>query len=358
MCDEMDWKAEAMRFRAERDQARQELARLKDRSRDTTVSAYDLLPEDEREAIAWVREHGGLSDVRLCHNAADNRRAELCSALDIDRETGWSDAMAAMRPRLMPEGMEFPRFDDGEPVKFGDAFRDHQGNTRSVLNVKMWQEGGFEIGTGQGSYDWYECGERVKRPAPKVLDADGVEIRVGDTVWPAFPDVDQRNLVERAEVVGIHAKYGRVDVQAVYATGLSFREQVDADQLTHRAPVLAADGRPLREGETVWDKDSGDRLIVGAIEDGGHTIMCQYADFDDSAIPTHGSWSPRNLTHERPESWERLVDDATMHPETYCVKRGIDIKDVNGTHLVLDEVTERMARDLVRRAKALAGVSE
>ena len=29
----------------------------------------------------------------------------------------------------------------------------------------------------------YEQGQRVKRPAPKVLDADGVEIKAGDTVW-------------------------------------------------------------------------------------------------------------------------------------------------------------------------------
>ena len=62
-----------------------------------------------------------------------------------------------------------------------------------------------------------------------------------------------------------------------------------------------------------------------------------------------------SLTHERPDSWERLEEDATIRPEAYCVKRGIDFSDVDGQHRVLDEVTERMARDLVRRAKALAG---
>ncbi len=63
---------------------------------------------------------------------------------------------------------------------------------------------------------------------------------------------------------------------------------------------------------------------------------------------------PSELAHERPESWERLEEDATISPETYCVKRGIDFSDVDGQHRVLDEVTERMARDLVRRAKELA----
>lgn len=30
----------------------------------TTVSAYDLLPDEDREALAWVREHGGLEAVK------------------------------------------------------------------------------------------------------------------------------------------------------------------------------------------------------------------------------------------------------------------------------------------------------
>ena len=253
MCDEMDWKAEAMRFRAERDQARQEYER------------FEAQRDQARQELYRARQ-----DLK-------NARVELCSALGIDPDTGWSDAMSEMGRRLMPEGMEWPRYEDGEPVKFGDAFRDHQGNTRSVLTVKIWQEGGFEIGTGQGTYDWHSASERVKRPAPKVLDADGVEIRVGDTVW--------------CEACG-----GPLTV-----------ESIDQD-----GTVLTKNG-----------------------------MMCMQHTGDD-------------LTHERPDSWERLESDATMHPETYCVKRGIDIKDVNGTHLVLDEVTERMARDLVRRAKALA----
>ena len=36
----------------------------RDPSEDVSVSAYDLLPADEREAIAWVREHGGLDAVK------------------------------------------------------------------------------------------------------------------------------------------------------------------------------------------------------------------------------------------------------------------------------------------------------
>ena len=199
---------------------------------------------EDIEAIAWVRRHGGVEALRRMFQDADSRRVELCGALGIDLDKGWSEAMAAMLLRLMPEGMEWPRFEDGEPVAFHDKGLDVHGHTRSVEGVKFTQGGFIFISDDMGNAWWAnDCGpmedpeidpsKRVKRPAPKV---------------PAF------------------------------------------------------DGKPLRVGETVWDKDSGDRLIVGAIEDGGHTVTCRYADLGDSAIPTHGSWSPCDLIHERPES--------------------------------------------------------
>lgn len=64
----------------------------------TTVSAYDLLSEDEREAIAWVREHGGLD---------------------------------AVEKRLMPEGMEWPTV-DGKPVDFKTLYEPSPGVLEAV----------------------------------------------------------------------------------------------------------------------------------------------------------------------------------------------------------------------------------
>ena len=41
----------------------------------TTVSAYDLLPDEDRKAIAWVREHGGLGAVeKRRHGVAEGHR--------------------------------------------------------------------------------------------------------------------------------------------------------------------------------------------------------------------------------------------------------------------------------------------
>lgn len=57
------------------------------------------------------------------------------------------------------------------------------------------------------------------------------------------------------------------------------------------------------------------------------------------------------LTHERPDSWERLEGDAGKNPFDYC-------KDVGHRLDTCENSEAYKARDLVRRCKALAGVSE
>ena len=93
-------------------------------------------------------------------------------------------------------------------------------------------------------------GEPIKRPAPKVLDADGVEIRVGDTVYGTV-DMEYRitSLSEyEPSVVHAEAIEGGNECGDEFIAGNprinSF--QLEDSKLTHRAPVIAADGKPLR----------------------------------------------------------------------------------------------------------------
>ena len=309
----------------------------------TTMSAYDLLAKEDREALRWVREHGGLSDVRLCHNAAYNRRVELCSALGIDLETGWSDAMACMGTRLMPEGMEWPVFEDGEPVRIGSDFGyGVKLGSFEVTSILFTSEGCFL----EPDYSWeaddyalkVKQGVRVKRPAPKVLDADGAEISEGDDLW---------------HVSG----YGPRTVGKVNADGSFCFEGCErtykAEEFTHRAPVIAADGKPLREGDTVYDVEDakGYPHTVASLElDGlGHVkTTCE------EPTPASVSIHPSRLTHERPDSWDRLMDDATQHPWYYCRQHGEETDAVSPDD-DLAEVVTPFEQDLVRRATALAG---
>ena len=321
----------------------------RDPAEDVSVSAYDLLPEEEREAIAWVRDHGGIESVKaqrresmpraayerkkagfLGHIAecerALGRRRDAITRLANENDTLRLE-IAQMRPRLMPEGMEWPRFESGEPVRIGDVVSDVE--VRSVV----FRDGGILLSdctSVPGWGTWRSYKEPIKRPS-KVLDADGVEIRVGDTVYYVDGREQRVNTVARL-TDDDYVQFGRIN-EAGYVTYCE-AACIQPNQLTHRAPVLAADGRPLREGEHVYHVETGTELVVKKLPKPG-----EYQAVVVFALPTSPashltSFDPDRLTHERPDSWERLEEDARS---CTCVMEAID---------------------LVRRAKKLAGVGE
>lgn len=84
----------------------------------------------------------------------------------------------ALFERQLPEGIEWPRFEDGELVKIGDAYEKASGTTGVVTSIHLRQYGGvptWVIGKGGGKV-CVRPGERVKRPEPadtqEKIDAD------------------------------------------------------------------------------------------------------------------------------------------------------------------------------------------
>ena len=324
--------------------AKQILADIADqieREQDAMVadSPYDALPPDEREAVAWVRERGGLGHVKdIIHDF----RA-VVERLGIEwSESELHNVMDVLDKRLLPEGMEWPRYEGGEPVRIGDEVtvivHDEDGDfdrTLEIRSIKYKQDGVLLEGT-KNEMVMISHDERVRRPA-KVLDADGAEIRVGDTVWAIDDGI--RYEVRKSKV----SEDGRILVRPDYSP---YDEHIDPALLTHRAPVLAADGRPLREGETVWDKDTGDRFEVDGFSEDGF-VVCWDLDKCEADIEI----KPSQLTHERPvvDTWERLEEDVANAscPDVHCANHHIDASDAS--------YEWAMARDIVRRAKALAG---
>ena len=344
----------------------------RDPAADVSVSAYDLLPQEDREAIAWVREHGGIEVLRRMFQDADSRRVELCAALGIDLDKGWSEAMAAMRLRLMPEGTEWllevwPKWSNGEYCKFGDWWvSDNYGEPKpkqfrklSIYTPEQLDEWGQGDGESYG-YEWdfvrpsdpkYRP-DKVEPPAPKVLDADGVEIREKRDVW-WICEGDER---------GVHAE--RLRVETICPNGLiecspyngGTWVYLEPSELYVNKPVPASDGKPLREGETVygigWTKH---RFVVRAASDyeedepdGRFCVPCIDKDDGDEEC-----WcDPSQLTHERPDSWERLEADANA---AVCIYFGASVKDCENCDHNSWECSYDKSRDLVRRARALAG---
>ena len=303
-----------------------------DHSKEVSMSAYDLLPEEDRKAIAWVREKGGVNALSMGFQDADNRRIELCSSLGIDLETGWANAMVAMRRRLMPEGMEWPKV-DGKPVDFVTGYEPSLG----VLEVvSIYSNGACEV----MSHDGIIRGVKgIHISEPKALDADGVEVRVGDVLY-------RKSDGHMVKVVEVYEKTF-TDADDYVRPGEGY---------THRAPVFAADGRPLHEGEHVYHVETGAELVVKELPKPG-----EYQAVVVFAPPARHltSFDPDQLTHERPvaDTWERLEEDAGKEACEYFAHMPCGCE----TSEMLDETVEKcnaaMARDLVRRAKKLAGVS-
>lgn len=76
----------------------------------------------------------------------------------------------------------WPKFDDGEYVMYEDEF-EFDGEVKTAYGFNFGVGGRVSICSDKGSHVRLPNGEHVKRPAPKVLDADGVEIKAGDTVY-------------------------------------------------------------------------------------------------------------------------------------------------------------------------------
>lgn len=378
---------------------------------------------EQVEGGAWVREHGGLEPIKSSLSALEL----LAEGIEIDTGLAFYDESPKERcvalrnevkSRLMPEGMEWPCFDDGEPVRIGDEAPFGSDGRMVVTGIEL-VEGGFVLHGRDGGIErpcqtGYKVGVRVKRPAPKVLDADGVEILEKRDAW-WICEGDER---------GVHAE--RLRVETICPNGLiecspyngGTWVYLEPSELYVNEPVPASDGRPLEVGQTVWTLDdpsfecvvlkfgngtvhlksepdhllqrnpsqlTHERPAIGAdgeLVKSGDTVWCvatdeqlgymginpeSFAVYRDeltvycvyiydgelwaSLMETIRDVKVHYLTHQRPESWGSLEDDATLPAATYCERMGIEVEE--GCSFV-----EPMARDLVRRAKALAGVSE
>lgn len=124
------------------------------------------------------------ADMTDCDGAVNAVSGKRCDEFDLCKdcyETLCSDMADEIERYYIPR----PRFEDGEPVQWGDEI-EHPATEEScsVKSIHMFEDGYFCITCHDCSGSAvYSAGEGVKRPDPKVLDADGVEVKTGDTVW-------------------------------------------------------------------------------------------------------------------------------------------------------------------------------
>lgn len=80
-----------------------------------------------------------------------------------------------------------PLFEDGEPVQFGDRFVRDFGRDAKIDSLS-YTKGNSDYVNING-YERHDFAHRLKRPNPQVLDADGVQIEVGDVLYRTTDDM-------------------------------------------------------------------------------------------------------------------------------------------------------------------------
>ena len=181
-----------------------------------------------------------------------------------------------------------PRFEDGEVV----GVREYE----DIQGYCVYDDGEFFVTTPNRSID-YAAGERVERPAPEALGADGKPIVEGETVW-----LDEAHS-RCADSCGFE------DGNKYSLCGIERQEM-----LTVEDAHIEVDGR-------------------------------EYVRVCTCGAWCHASW----LTHTPPETQERIDDDVTLPPREYYnahIGHDVGLKDD-------EEVAVAMVHDLLRRQREL-----
>lgn len=160
----------AARHRAERDLAIQERERLE--------KEVGLLRGAEHERD-MLRDLADVLVVKVIEHPTGRTFVEGLDDAEIDDRI--DSIIEAIDRRLMPEGYEWPRYESGELVRIGDkaAYAIGVALDEPVASVEFF-EYGLRLHCG-GWQAFYGYKERVKRPA--ALAADGEPLEVGQTVW-------------------------------------------------------------------------------------------------------------------------------------------------------------------------------
>lgn len=274
---------------------------------DTVDRVCRLIGGDpEREAAAdWVEVNGGLDEVKhnysfmteqVAERVGVERKPDEPAHFTIGRIIGKLDK------RLMPEGMEWPRFEDGEKVKFGDEFAWGIGK-RKCTATKLGSEGFALLDKSIGNSAWhgYSYTERVKRPEPEVLAADGLPIEVGEIVYGGDG--------EAWEVTGIEN-----GPWSIVGKNGSKQREMKPKWLTHEVPTIYGnDGLPLLPGQKVVNKYSGDTIETV------HYDKCPYGHIEKWIRYKSGGWDlAKDVSRVEPkDTKERIAEDEKKHKWDY-----------------------------------------
>ena len=134
----------------------------------------------------------------------------------------------------MPEGMEWPKFDDGEPVRFGDRIRipfDFEGG---VKGIEILADGRYKLRDGMyedSASITYLKSERVRHPEPPATPSLGCHDTVAPDSWERWRDDAMLVAYDYCDQCGIDYDHD------------SDAEAKQAEDLERRAKALVGQGK-------------------------------------------------------------------------------------------------------------------
>lgn len=317
---------------------------------------------EERELFRHIADEIDREIDELRESFANQRYVNIEDAvrgvaLGIDDHGG---TKAAIDRYYLPR----PLFEDGEPVYIGAEIDDRKRGKLEVSRI-CYTDGGFYFNNSRGSNGrkmkgiTYKYGERVGRPKQPVLDADGVPIEEGDTMY------------------GTGREQHRYTVQVPYSVNEELGERFlvqcydhydgnivwcDPLMLTHEEPVICADGSRIIVGDKVWwDKGDFNPYTVKSLHP--DNVLTSHVEIEASDGAQSYCVHPSHLTHREPDTQERIDRDALKDMYEYwgCAKIGCNkcpalVDGKNPRHRYgVDWCYEATTLDLLRRQRELDG---
>lgn len=142
---------------------------------------------------------------------------------------------------------------------------------------------------------------RPRRYTTKALDADGVEIKVGQKRWGTESGNEY-------DVLEIKDDEGLVKCGCHFKSGKDLYAWLEPSQLTNERPVFDAGGVRTCKGDTVWTFNGIKRTVAKV-----GTERCNgMIGWDGSpwVMFTNGGWEhAKDVSHNEPDSLEKLRDD-------------------------------------------------
>lgn len=200
-----------------------------------------LLAHDIREIARHARSYCHFAGIFL-----DDGECLKISCSDCKKKVygTLADIIESADGAGVPDGIEWPRYEDGEPVGIGDVVQ--IAGEKSAVKGMLFNDSVCILSGANGKHEKVSYAKRVKRPATEVLDADGVPIRVGDVVYRCWDIACKAEKVINAPETG-YIELSRFDGD-VSSYACPF-------ELTHIRPAVGADLRRIKKGHTVWHKD-------------------------------------------------------------------------------------------------------